>query len=202
MKQRPLGACFGRTVNSLDSFRCISAWIRGKGCMTSGGHHVSKILLKTRNYCIFIPAFLLLPSSYVDFENFCSWTPRGFWGLVPWVWSLQSLGSGASVNGLNLYYRVLATRSFLCTTPVGTSRWRCEQVRLPRCDLHKPLKALNIYPQNSIKLFIKSNAWNLGSPWKYYHILPEVPESSAVWCVCIFRLLIFVYHRQEGIHVT
>ena len=201
MKQRPLGACFGRTVNSLDSFRCISAWIRGKGCMTSGGHHVSKILLKTRNYCIFIPAFLLLPSSWfwklllldtsrllrvgaLDLVSSVS----GFWGQCEWPQSLL--------------YRVLATRSFLCTTPVGTSRWRCEQVRLPRCDLHEPLKALNIYPQNSIKLFIKSNAWNLGSPWKYYHILPEVPESSAVWCVCIFRLLIFVYHRQEGIHVT
>lgn len=75
---------------------------QGKGCMTSGGHYVSKILLKTRNYCIFIPTFLLLPSSYVDFENFCSWTPRGFWGLVPWIWSLQSLGSGASANGLSL----------------------------------------------------------------------------------------------------
>lgn len=80
---------------------------QGKGCMTSGGHYVSKILLKTRNYCIFIPTFLLLPSSYVDFENFCYWTPRGFWGLVPCIWSLQSLGSGASANGLSLCYRVL-----------------------------------------------------------------------------------------------
>ena len=140
--------------------------------MTSGGHYVSKIPLQTRNSCIsFIPAFLLLPSSYVDFENFCSWTRRSSRGLVPWGWPVQGLSSGASAEGLRLpdrpcsaLDRVLATRSFPCPTPVATSRWRCEQVRLPRCDLHKPLKALNIYPQNSIKLFIKSNAWNLGSP--------------------------------------
>lgn len=201
MKQRPLGACFGRTVNS-GQFQVYFCLDQGEGlydlwrapCFQNSSENKKLLHLHTR-----------LPSA--------SLILRWFWKLllldtsrllrmVPWVWSLQSLDSGTSGNGLGLYYGVLATRSFLCTTPVGTSRWRCEQVRLPRCDLHKPLKALNIYPQNSIKLFIKSNAWNLGSPWKYYHILPEVPESSAVWCVCIFRLLIFVYHRQEGIHVT
>lgn len=93
------------------------------------------------------------------FENFCSWTPGGSWDLVPLDWSAQDQGPRAShwwtVSPLNW---VLATFSFPRITPVATSRWRCEQVRLPRCDLHKPLKALNIYPQNSIKLFIKSNA--------------------------------------------
>ena len=101
------GSLFWEACELFWQFQVHFCLDQGKGCMTSGGHYVSKILLKTRNYCIFIPTFLLLPSSYVDFENFCSWTPRGFWGLVPWIWSLQSLGSGASANGLSLYYRVL-----------------------------------------------------------------------------------------------
>lgn len=132
--------------------------------------------------------------------------PPENWCLGVGVHTVWVLGPDAvaSVSWTTLWAlsRDLAACSFPRITPESTSRWRCEQVRVPGCDLHKPLKALNIYPQNSIKLFIKSNAWNLGSPWKYYNILPEVPESSSVWCVCIFRLPIFVYHQQEGIHVT
>lgn len=181
--------------------RYIFAWHRGKDCMTSGGHYVSKILLKPNSCIFFLSFFFWLPSSHVVFEIFfllfdALRLPRtgasgsfaqdlGSWGSRGWP---------GSPGRAWIFGGVPATSSFPCTIPGAASRWSCEQVRLPRCDLHKPLKALNIYPQNSIKLFIKSNAWNLGSPWKYYNILPEVPESSSVGCVCIFRLLIFVYH--------
>ena len=50
------------TVNSptySEGSRFLFAWFKGKGCMTSGGHYVSKILLKPRNSCI---SFISLPS--------------------------------------------------------------------------------------------------------------------------------------------
>lgn len=50
------------TVNSptySEGSRFLFAWFKGKGCMTSGGHYVSKILLKPRNSCI---SFISPPS--------------------------------------------------------------------------------------------------------------------------------------------
>lgn len=57
---------------SPDGISCLG---RGKGCVTSGGHYVSKILVSTRNSCISFIYSSLLPLSYVDFENFYIQTP-------------------------------------------------------------------------------------------------------------------------------
>lgn len=154
-KQRKKGPA--ETVNSPAFGRHISAWHRAKGCMTSGGHYVSKILPNTRNPCIscicsFLHLMLPLKSLLLGVSRL---RRMGGLGLVcrrsgSWDHPPGPLAPGPASP--------FASRSFPCTRPAATSRWRCGQVRLPRCDLHKPLKALNIYPQNSIKLFIKSNA--------------------------------------------
>lgn len=81
----------------------IFAWDRGKGCMTSGGHYVSKILLKLKLLHLFPILFLLASFISRCFWNFfCSSMPWGSRELVPQgrlhkIWVL-----GAAADGLGL----------------------------------------------------------------------------------------------------
>lgn len=137
-----------------------SSWSKGReGGLTSGGCRVSKFILR-RNYCFFFTASILCLFILGCSRVFSSQTLCSFWLLVP---SHQPALSLLLWDGPAMPYLYQTQFWVGCLLISLHNTGIYQQMALwasasAGCDLHKPWKTLNIYPQNSIKPFINSNA--------------------------------------------